>query len=216
MTLKSIFSKGLLMSLIALLVAIYFTPVLAQDYDDLDDDLVYSIAACGKVSIHQSPSADSPVVGELLTGGAGATLDDFDSNGIWYEVTYGDITGYVNALCVSGDRNDERVPNNNANRTTYYVVVNSYDSLEALKADRGNKPDGIDCSPAFKGEKDGKTVYNLCVGIYYNRKEAVKGAKELKEFFDFDTWVWESKGQAECVERPIGYNGKPVRITPAK
>ncbi len=213
MKLKSIFSKGLLMSLVAL-AAIYATPCRAQDNDDMDENIVYSVAADGKVNIRQSPSAEAPIVGELLTGGAGAFVDALNSSGIWYKVTYGDITGYVNALYVSGDRDGERVPNANAKRTVYYVVIGSYFDLDEMKKARFNMPDGIDCSPAFKAKKNGKTVYRMCSGVHYTRHEAVQEVEQLKDVFGFTPWIWTSHGQAECVERPIGYNGKPVDITP--
>lgn len=214
MNIKSIIPKGLLMSLVVALAAIYAAPVGAQEYDDMDENIVYSVAADGKVNIRQRPSADAPIVGQLLTGGAGAFVDALNSSGIWYKVTYGDITGYVNALYVSGDRNADRVPNAKAKRTVYYVVIGSYESLEAVKKARYSMPDGIDCSPIFKGVKNGKTVYRMCSGVHDNIAAAKTEVAQLKDVFGFNPWIWTSKGQAECVDRPIGYNGKPVSITP--
>ena len=37
---------------------------------------------------------------------------------------------------MSGDRNGDRVPNAKAKRTVYYVVIGSYESLEAVKKAR--------------------------------------------------------------------------------
>ena len=214
MTIKRIFLKSLMLSLVVVLGAMYAVPCSGQDVADEDYDLIYSIAADGVVNIRQSPSADAPVLGQLVTGGAGAHVDALNSSGIWYKVTYGDITGYVNALYVSGDRDAERVPNANAKRTVYYVVIGSYFDLDEMKKARFSMPDGIDCSPAFKAKKNGKTVYRMCSGVHYTRHEAVQEVEQLKDVFGFTPWIWTSHGQAECVERPIGYDGKPVDITP--
>ncbi len=213
MTTKRTFARSLVLSLLAMLGMALATPCVAQDDAD-EEGIVYSIAADGKVNIRQSPSANSPIVGELLTGGAGAHVDALNSSGIWYKVTYGDVTGYVNALYVSGNRNDERVPNAKSKRTMYYVVIGSYSSLESIKKARYNMPDGIDCSPVFKGVKNGKIVYRMCTGVHANLANARNEVKQLKDVFMFTPWIWTSKGQAECVERPIGYDGKPVSITP--
>ena len=83
-----------------------------------------------------------------------------------------------------------------------------------MKAARYYMPDAIDGSPVFLGKKDGKTTYRMCSGMYYSRDEAQREVNTLKEFFGFTPWIWKSKGQAQCVDRPIGNDGLPVRITP--
>lgn len=204
------FPRGLVLGLMVVFGACYVAPCYGQDADE--DGIVYSVAADGKLNIRQSPSANSPIVGQLFTGGAGAQV--LNASGIWYKVQSGDVVGYVNALYVSANRNDERVPNANASRTVYYVVIGSYNSLDAVTKARYNMPDAIDCSPIFLGKKSGKNVYRMCTGVYYTREQAQREVDLLKSTFGFTPWIWKSNGQAQCVDRPIGNDGNPVRITP--
>ena len=210
MMVKSFFCRGFVFSLMVALSACFVVPCYGQEAEE--EGIVYSVAADGRLNIRQSPSADAPIVGHLLTGGAGAKL--LSESGIWYKVQSGDVVGYVNALYVSANRDDERVPNANASRTVYYVVIGSYSTLEAVTKARYSMPDAIDCSPIFLGKKNGKNVYRMCTGVYYTREGAQREVDLLKSTFGFTPWIWKSNGQAQCVDRPIGYDGNPVRITP--
>lgn len=207
---KKFLMRGLLVGLMVALGACIVVPCYGQETEE--DGIVYSVAADGKLNIRQSPSASSPIVGQLFTGGAGAQV--LSASGIWYKVQSGDVVGYVNALYVSANRDDERVPNANMSRTVYYVVIGSYSSLDAVTKARYNMPDAIDCSPIFLGKKNGKNVYRMCTGMYYTPEQAQREVDLLKSTFGFTPWIWKSNGQAQCVDRPIGYDGNPVRITP--
>ena len=210
MTLDNFLSRGLLFGLIIALAATFATPCFGQEPDE--EGIVYSIAADGKLNIRETPSAQAPIIGQLITGGEGARV--LSTQGIWYKVLKGDVVGFVNALYVSARPDAERVPNANERRTTYYVVIGSYSSLDAIAKARYNMPDAIDSSPVFLGEKNGTKVYRMCSGFHYDRKAALREVELLKSTFGFTPWIWKSNGHAKCVDRPIGNDGNPVSITP--
>ena len=60
---------------------------------------VYSIAKDGFLNIRQSPSADSKIIGRIITGVDSAEL--IDNSEQWFKVKKDNIVGYVNSIFVS-------------------------------------------------------------------------------------------------------------------
>lgn len=104
----------------------------------------------------------------------------------------------------------------NNSRPVYYVVRGSFSSLKNAKEVQFNWPDFLDCNPIFIAKAKGKTVYRICLGIYYNKENAQRCINDIKEYYGWeDLWIWKNNGHAKCVYRPNDYNGQPVRITPS-
>ena len=178
------------------------------------ETLIYSVSADGTLNIRRDPSARSPIVGVLTTGGEGARL--LETLGDWYKVQYGDVVGYVNARYASTQPGADRVGAPADTRTVYYVVIGSYSSLAAAKSARNNiAADWIDCSPIFMGYANGQPVYRICAGIYYSKANAKEYMEHLNSFYGYNAWIWPNQGNAQCVDRPNGYDDKPVAITPS-
>lgn len=179
-----------------------------------EETMIYSVSDDGTLNIRQSPSANSPIVGKLITGGKGARL--IETYGSWYKVQFGDVTGFVNSRYASTQPDASLVATPSDSRTIYYVVIGSYSSLASAKAARNYLPDGIDCSPIFIGYKDGKTYYRVCSGMYYSKTAAKEEVDMLSSYYSLSPWIWPSSGSAQCADRPLGYNGTPVSITPER
>jgi len=104
---------------------------------------------------------------------------------------------------------------NSGSRPVYYFVIGSFSSLSNAKEAMSEYPDGYDCCPIFVAQKDGKTLYRICAGIYRTREDALSHKRTFDDFFGWEgTWIWKSNGNAKCVYRPRGYNGQLVPITP--
>ena len=172
--------------------------------------LVFSTSSDGFVNIRQAPSAKSAILGSLYTGGDGAAL--LSVHGDWMKVRYGNVEGYVKSRYVTISQASGT--SSGSSRPVYYVVIASHENLSNAKAFREQLPDGLDCSPMFSGVAKGKVVYRMCSGIYYSKAQAQREANDLKSFYGINAWIWKSDGQAPCVDRPLGYEGGPVNITP--
>ena len=179
-----------------------------------EETMIYSVSDDGTLNIRQSPSANSPIVGELITGGEGARL--IETYGSWYKVQYGEVTGFVNSQYASTQPDASLVSAPSDSRTIYYVVIGSYGSFASAKSARDGLPDGFDCCPIFIGKKDGKTYYRICSGMYYTQAGAKEEVASVNSYYHFEPWIWPSNGPAQCADRPIGYDGTPVQITPER
>ena len=176
--------------------------------------MVYSIADDGFLNIREYPKASAPILGKLLTGGEGAEY--LGSSGDWYNVRYKGVEGYVNgkfAKLTGLEESSMRVAG--ANKKVYYVVVGTYSSLAEAKKAMIVQPDALDGSNVYRAkDKNGRTVFRLCPGCYYNRADAQEHAKGLNDFLDIGAWIWESDGVAPCVYQGIALNGEPSSIGP--
>lgn len=98
-------------------------------------------------------------------------------------------------------------------RTVYYVVMGSYNTLEAAKASLRDVPDGFE-TPIYEAKANGRTVYRHCISCSYSKGKAQADARFVKDHYLRDAWVWPSRGLAKCVYCPIGLSGdrvKPLR-----
>lgn len=101
---------------------------------------------------------------------------------------------------------------NKKTKTLYYVVVASRESLREAAIVSQNMPDGLE-SPVYKAFSKGKTVYRVCSGCYTNKKDAKELVTLLKDYYYMKAWIWTDETNAECVYRPTGGNGNPVRYS---
>ncbi|MBQ2554501.1 MAG: SPOR domain-containing protein, partial [Prevotella sp.] len=98
-------------------------------------------------------------------------------------------------------------------RKVYYVVIESYNDLRSAEDATRVMPDAL--SPCiFKANEGGRTLYRLCDGCYYSRKDALEHASLIRQYLERDAWVWESNGTAVCVNQAVGLSGELVDISP--
>lgn len=170
---------------------------------------VYANASDGYVNMREEPNANAFVVDVLFTGGKPARL--LDRQGKWFHIEYDGQKGYVNSKYVTVGSKPKAKP---LQRTLYYVVIYSFSTLDAAKARAEDMPDAL-LSPVYRGVDKGKTYYRICTGCFLDRKQAEAHQREIKEnFFGADTWIWSTKGFAECVYRPESLYDGAIRIAP--
>ncbi|MBO4723515.1 MAG: hypothetical protein J5629_11400 [Muribaculaceae bacterium] len=101
-------------------------------------------------------------------------------------------------------------------RTVYYIVCGSHSTLkQAIK--QSEQMSEVMFYPVYKATANGKTVYRLCCQCYYNKADAEKDLEGfLSSFKGDDWWIWESKGLAKCVYRPLSPKGDGERIPALK
>lgn len=99
------------------------------------------------------------------------------------------------------------------NTKVYYVVVQSFSTLEGAKEFLRICPDAIE-GPIYEASTKGKKVYRVCVACYYKKSDAAENARAINEFLNIGAWVWSNNGLAKCVERGVGLNGEPHRLAP--
>jgi len=107
----------------------------------------------------------------------------------------------------------------NGNQTIYYVVVGSFDSLQKAKDFNNNGPADTVFGNVYKCTANGKTVYRVCSGCFYNKAKAQKEARELHDIYkeigwDVNAWVYPNKGLAVCVDRGQGGDGNYFSTKP--
>ena len=172
--------------------------------------MVYSIADDGFLNIREWPRSDARILGKLLTGGEGGVYDGSSAN--WHRVKYHGITGYVNGRYARVTGLEQSTKNISA-RKVYYVVIESYNDLRSAEDATRVMPDAL--SPCiFKANEGGRTLYRLCDGCYYSRKDAQEHASLIRQYLERDAWVWESNGTAVCVNQAVGLSGELVDISP--
>ncbi|MBR5638967.1 MAG: SPOR domain-containing protein [Muribaculaceae bacterium] len=97
-------------------------------------------------------------------------------------------------------------------RTVYYIVCGSYSSLDQA-IEQSEQMSEVMFYPVYKTTVKGKTVYRLCCQCYYSKAHAEKDLKGfLSGFKSDDWWIWQSKGFANCVYRPLSPKGDGERI----
>jgi hypothetical protein len=169
---------------------------------------VYANASDGYVNMREEPNANAFIVDVLFTGGKSARL--IDRQGNWLHIEYDGQKGYVNSKYVTVGAKPKAKP---LQRTLYYVVIFSFSTLDAAKARAEDMPDAL-LNPVYRGVDKGKTYYRICTGCFLDRKQAEAHQREIKENFGADTWIWSTKGFAECVYRPESLYDGAIRIAP--
>lgn len=169
---------------------------------------VYANASDGYVNMREEPNANAFIVDVLFTGGKSARL--IDRQGNWLHIEYDGQKGYVNSKYVTVGAKPKAKP---LQRTLYYVVILSFSTLDAAKARAEDMPDAL-LNPVYRGVDKGKTYYRICTGCFLDRKQAEAHQREIKENFGADTWIWSTKGFAECVYRPESLYDGAIRIAP--
>ena len=175
--------------------------------------VVVSIADDGFLNIREMPMASSKIVGRLITGGEGAEYLGSTSN--WINVRYKGVEGYVNgkyARIQGLEEQSMRVKG--AKGKVYYVVIGSYESIDEAKKSTEVLPDALDGSNIYRTTAKGKTVYRLCAGCYYKRKDAQSQVDGINEYLGREAWVWESDGVAPCVYQGIAPSGELTPMGP--
>ena len=169
---------------------------------------VYANASDGYVNMREEPNANAFIVDVLFTGGKPAKL--LDRQGNWLHVLYDGQKGYVNSKYVTVGTKPKAKP---LQRTLYYVVIQSFSTLDAAKARAEDMPDAL-LSPVYRAVDKGKTYYRICTGCFLSRQQAEAHQNEIKEFNGADTWIWATKGFADCVYRPESLYDGAIRIAP--
>lgn len=169
---------------------------------------VYANASDGYVNMREEPNANAFIVDVLFTGGKPAKL--LDRQGNWLHIDYDGQKGYVNSKYVTVGTKPKAKP---LQRTLYYVVIQSFSTLDAAKTRAEDMPDAL-LSPVYRAVDKGKTYYRICTGCFLDRKQAEAQQKEIKEFNGADTWIWATKGFADCVYRPESLYDGAIRIAP--
>ena len=175
--------------------------------------MVYSISSDGFLNIREQPNAQSKILGRLLTGGKGAEY--LGSTGNWHHVRYEGVVGFVHggyARLEGLERQAQQAQT--AGRKVYYVVFDIFTDLNAAKKATETLPDALDGSCIFRATQDGKTVYRLCEGSYYNRADAQSQVDGIKHYLGREAWIWESDGVAPCVYQGISPSGEPASVLP--
>lgn len=166
----------------------------------------YCIAADGFLNIREAPSAKSQIIGCLTTGGEGAVV--LGKSGNWLKVDYYGIVGYVNKSFVSYQKPKNLEPKYRGK--VYYVVVDSHPDFLSAK----QHAEMFDIVFAvYRVMIDGKTTFRCVDGCYKSLQDAENYLSMLREIGK-DGWIWESKGLAHCIYRPIMGNGEPVPVMP--
>ena len=169
---------------------------------------VYANSSDGYVNMREEPNANAFIVDVLFTGGKPAKL--LDRQGNWLHIEYDGQKGYVNSKYVTvGTKPKAKA----LQRTLYYVVTHSFSTFDAAKARAEDMPDAL-LSPVYRAVDKGKTYYRICTGCFLSRQQAEAHQKEVKENFGADTWIWPSKGFADCVYRPESLYDGATRISP--
>ena len=98
------------------------------------------------------------------------------------------------------------------NRTVYYIVCGSYDSLDnAIKF--CNEMSEVVFYLVYETKADGKIKYRVCCDCTATMSKAKKQLAFFKDFLGSDDlWIWSSKGLAKCVYRPEAPIGDGSRI----
>lgn len=169
---------------------------------------VYANASDGYVNMREEPNANAFIVDVLFTGGKPAKL--LDRQGNWLHILYDGQKGYVNSKYVTVGTKPKAKP---LQRTLYYVVIQSFSTLDAAKARAEDMPDAL-LSPVYRAVDKGKTYYRICTGCFLSRQQAEAHQNEIKEFNGADTWIWATKGFADCVYRPESLYDGAIRIAP--
>ncbi|MBO4820147.1 MAG: SH3 domain-containing protein [Prevotella sp.] len=161
---------------------------------------IYSNSYDGYVNIRKSPSAESAIVGEIVNDGPPATF--ISNSGKWYKVNYNGVVGYVKKEYVRVEYSNPSTPQAKSSKKVYYVVIDSFESLQMAKSSYTNMPDGLDSGDIYKAMSNGRVVYRIVVGTYDSRDEAQQNINNLKSLYGNRFWLWESDGPAQLVHRP--------------
>lgn len=169
---------------------------------------VYANSSDGYVNMREEPNADAVIIDVLFNGGKPAQL--IDRKGKWLHIAYDGQKGYVNSKYVAVGAKPAAKP---LMRTLYYVVVESYSTLEAAKKRAEDMPDAL-CTPVYRAQEKGNIHYRLCNACFTDHKLAEAHVGELKEMFGFDAWIWPTRGFAECVYRPQSLYDGMLNVPP--
>ena len=178
------------------------------------EELVYSIADDGYVSIRDFPDADSDVVGVLATNCDGAKL--ISNQGTWWKVRIDSVVGYVNSEYVKLSNAPVKI---SELPKVYYVVLGSYESLDSALIYNYRRPDGMECW-IYKCTSKGKTVYRLCDGCFSTLQDAQSAISDwcssLYGHWFTDAWIWKNVGLGNCVFCPVNYETERAKppLTP--
>lgn len=171
--------------------------------------MVYSTATDGFLNIREQADANAYIIDILYTGGPGAKF--LGKQGKWIRVEHNGQRGYVNAQYATVGNQPPKAQR--LQRALYYVVISSYDSLDNAKAAAENLPDAL-LSPVYQATENGTTHYRICTGCFYTREKAIEHQQQIKDYFSFDSWVWVTKGFAECAYRPGSLYDGAISISP--
>lgn len=161
--------------------------------EDVDRGItVYCCSSDGFVNIREKPTTQSAILGKLTAGGRGAQV--LDSSGKWWKVEDNAIKGYVHSSQITTDLSKSqavaaKLAKAGKSPTTYYVVAGSYSSVDEAKKAAGSS-DLFAGSRVYKTVKDGKTVYRLCPFEFSSKSDADRWARDIKNSFKIDAWVW--------------------------
>lgn len=160
--------------------------------------LIYANSYDGFVNIRQTPSANSAILGELVNGGAPATL--ISNEGKWYKVNYNGIVGYVKSEYVNIGNSAPAASAASAAksyRNVYYVVIGSWQSLANAKAFYNQLPGYLSNGSIYKAVAKGKVVYRMVVGEYPSRSAAQQFINDT--YWSGSMWIWKSDGTEQLV-----------------
>lgn len=178
------------------------------DDENKEEIIVYCCSSDGFVNIRQQPTVQSAILGKLNAGGRGALV--LDSSGKWWKVRDNNVVGYVHSSQITTDfarskaaadklaRQSSKNTTNANKGTTYYVVIGSYSSLAEVKKVR-LEADIFAGSPVYKTTQNGKTVYRICPFEFSTKAKADQYARDIKNSFWTDAWVWASNEKPQQV-----------------
>ena len=90
----------------------------------------------------------------------------------------------------------------------YYVVLESYSTLEGAQTYNYECPDGMECW-IYKCTSKGKTVYRVCFACFLTRSKAQTAINKWRSSMYghrfTNAWIWECDGLGDCVYCPVNY-----------
>ena len=119
------------------------------------------------------------------------------------------LTLVATCVCLSADAKGKK---SSYNGTVYYVIIGSYESLAEANKYLYACPDWME-GPVYKAKANGKTVYRISYGCYRQKKNAQKAVDRLKKS-GYTSWIWPSKGLANCVQTGTYVNDQPYQLVP--
>ena len=196
--------KHFISTLCVVLVAMITGTVVAQT------QRVYATATDGYLNVREEPRGDAFVVDVLFTGDSGAKY--LGKQGNWYKIEHDGQVGYVVARYATLSATKPNVKPFKGK--LYYVVVQSFESLEHAKAAAENMPDAL-LSPVYRAvDKDGKVKYRICTNCCSSLATAKECQRQIKELAGWESWIWTTEGFPQCAYRPESLYDGSISVAP--
>lgn len=104
-------------------------------------------------------------------------------------------------------------PQSSQGSTVYYIVMGSYSKLSSAQSYNYSCPDGLEGSVVM-ANVNGKTMYRICTDCFYSKKRAQEAARNIRNLYGRDAWVWPCNVRARIVSVGKGLNGQPIKLNP--